>query len=273
MQLTFLEQTALGVVVFAYLLSLGWAIAHLTSSRRFTITQGRVLILVAFVIHTIYLIVRAVKLGTGIFVDISDSIIVLTWCVTLIYGAVDRAFKVPSLPAFFIPINVLLTIGAAVRLETLDLHFESDDRFVQGVLSIHIVSALVSYAAFAIGVALGIMYLIQERQLKAKRTGALFRGLPSLEANERVRGRVLGAGFASLTLSLIIGALSAQWTQQLGQDWFVQSKIIFAGITWVAYAVLMHLRLSSVIAGRRLVYMTIGVFFLLLFTYVGTAHA
>src|SRR3990172_4701118 len=69
---------------------------------------------------------------------------------------------------------------------------------------------LMGIAAFALNFAGALMSLLQERQLKARRPGALYYRLPDLQTLDRLTYRTLALGFPFLTTGLILGALWAR---------------------------------------------------------------
>ena len=54
-----------------------------------------------------------------------------------------------------------------------------------------------------------VMYLLQEREVKGKRFGALFSRLPSLDALDRMDQRLVRAGFVVYTVALLAGTITA----------------------------------------------------------------
>src|SRR6185503_6958566 len=74
---------------------------------------------------------------------------------------------------------------------------------------VHIALALVGIAAFVLNFAGAIMYLLQERQLKAKRPGAFYYRLPALETLDRLTYQTLALGFPFLTTGIVLGIVSA----------------------------------------------------------------
>ena len=65
-------------------------------------------------------------------------------------------------------------------------------------LGLHIVLALLGYAALTLMFCAGIMYLIQERQLKSKRPGAWYHYLPSLTLLDELNAKALLLGLSVL---------------------------------------------------------------------------
>ena len=61
---------------------------------------------------------------------------------------------------------------------------------------------ILSYGAFLVAFVAGLLFLIQDEQLKRKRMGLLFQRLPALGTLDHVNLVALGIGFALLTLAL-----------------------------------------------------------------------
>jgi len=134
-------------------------------------------------------------------------------------------------------------------------------------LTIHISLALLGYAALTLAFLGGILYLVQERQLKGKKFGFFYRRLPSLEQLDRLNYWCLSLGFPLLTAGIIFGSLYAQHT--LGRFWSWDPKEVLTLIAWLIYAVLLHERLTVGWRGRRAALLAICGFAVLVVTFVG----
>ena len=81
----------------------------------------------------------------------------------------------------------------------------ADPDGTQGVwLVSHILLSFIGIAAFATAAAAGTMYLVQRRELKARRFGALFRIVPPLATLDRVNHVAALAGWLGLTLGVVL---------------------------------------------------------------------
>jgi len=80
----------------------------------------------------------------------------------------------------------------------------------------HVIFAFLGNAIFALTFCFGVMYLIQEHQLKAKKMGAIAKRLPSLSLLDDLSYLSLKFGFPLLTLGIITGAV---WRNMLGKYW------------------------------------------------------
>ena len=133
----------------------------------------------------------------------------------------------------------------------------------------HILCSLLSYAAFLVAFISGLLFLMQERQLKRKTMGALFHRLPSLEQLDRFNFASIGIGFGLLSLGLGCGVLGTR--RMLGRWWMGDPKEYFTLALWGAYLVLWLTRLRATLRGRRVALLSIMGFSLVLFTYLGAS--
>ena len=134
-------------------------------------------------------------------------------------------------------------------------------------LPLHVATSFLGDAIFAIACIAGVMYLIQEHQIKTKRLGAFYTRLPSLNSLDSINYYAISYGFLLLTIGMITGSIVAQGAH--GSYWRWDPKEVWSLITWLCYAILLHQRMAIGWRGRRSALMAIGCFFILLFTFVG----
>jgi cytochrome c-type biogenesis protein CcsB len=131
----------------------------------------------------------------------------------------------------------------------------------------HVIFAFLGNAIFALTFCFGVMYLIQEHQLKAKKMGAIAKRLPSLNLLDDLSYLSLKFGFPLLTLGIITGAVWAEYAW--GRYWNWDPKETWSLITWLLYAALLHQRLTVGWRGRKAAIMAIVGFLAVLFTFLG----
>jgi len=125
----------------------------------------------------------------------------------------------------------------------------------------HIVALLMAYAALCFSLLASMLYLVQERRIKAKpRPGksswwAPFDWLPPLDTLERVSHATLEFGFPCMTVGLVIGSVLAQETA-LGAAYFADPKVIASFISWGVYVFLLFVRRSAGLRGRKAAYLS-----------------
>lgn len=131
----------------------------------------------------------------------------------------------------------------------------------------HVSALFLANALFALAFSAGIMYLLQERQIKHKHFGFLYRRLPSLERLDEINYFCLIAGFPLMTVGLLAGFAYASRTWSSIWNW--DPKEISALITWCIYAILLHERLAVGWRGRRAAWLAILGFSAILITFLG----
>ncbi len=162
--------------------------------------------------------------------------------------------------------SILTVIMAAVMLLP-DTPVGADKIFKGFWLYSHIVLVFTGEGALALASGAGILYLLQEKGIRQKKTGFFFSRLPSLDFLDDVSYACIGTGFALLTFGLVTGFIYAKsvW----GRFWNWDVKEIFSVGTWLMYAAILHFRFYSGWRGRRSAIMTIVGFLVMVFTFLG----
>ena len=123
--------------------------------------------------------------------------------------------------------------------------------------TIHIGTAVFSYAACAIAAAVGVRYLALEK----KETEKHLRELDSLGY------KLVSFGFLMLTIVILTGCIWAE--QAWGSFWTWDPKEVWALITWIVYAIYLHQRVRMNWRGHKMAVFGIGAFVFVMFTFVG----
>src|SRR5438874_3847566 len=93
----------------------------------------------------------------------------------------------------------------------------------------HIALSFVGIAAFATAAAAGTMYLIERRELKSRRFGAIFRFFPPLATLDRVNHVAAVTGWLGLTLGVVLAI-----TYSVAYHEASMPKLIWATAAWLA---------------------------------------
>lgn len=133
----------------------------------------------------------------------------------------------------------------------------------------HITALLLAYVALGFSLLSSILYLVQERRLKAKPKGrhlaegdagfAPLEWLPPLDNLERMSEAMLEFGFPCMSVGLVIGIFLVQETS-LGAAYFLDPKIIAAFVSWAIYVLLLLVRRGAGLRGRKAAYLSGAVF-------------
>ena len=132
---------------------------------------------------------------------------------------------------------------------------------------VHMFCSFLSYGAFLAAFVSGLLFLIQERQLKRKTMGMLFHRLPSLGLLDRVNFAAIGIGFGLLSVGLICGVIGMK--ELLGRWWISDPKTYLTVLLWGSYLILWLVRLRATLRGRRVALLSVMGFSLVLLTFLG----
>src|SRR6266853_2730124 len=153
------------------------------------------------------------------------------------------------------PLVFLLTFVGATGQEPFVL---TSSTARTGWLVAHISLIFAGYAALVLSFSASLLYLIQERTLKAKRPGGLLSRLPALQVTDEIGFRSLLVGFPFMTAGLAAGMVIAQ--ARFGRVDILDPKILLSVLMWAVYLVLVYTRWSAGWRGRRAAYLAAGAF-------------
>ena len=190
-------------------------------------------------------------------VDTHETQTLLGLLLAIAFLLVYWRYKTVSLGVFILPICFLLGLIPAFRpgQET-----PSFSLVHNGWIFLHVALLLAAYAALLISLCASLLYLFQERRLKQKLPALSW--LPPLETTDQIAQRSLLFGLPCMTAGLLIGSLIAQVT--VGASYFRDPKIVLTFAMWLAYVAMIHIRRIAGLRGRRAVYLSTFVFFVVL---------
>ncbi len=135
-------------------------------------------------------------------------------------------------------------------------------------LALHVLLAFAAYALLSLASVLAAAYLVQDRNLKHKLFGRVWERLPSLEKLDHHMGWLLGLGFLLLTGAILLG-ITQIWRHSGGEEWLTDPKVGATAVTWILFAVLVHMRASAGRHGRSMAVVTVAGLLCLLFAFIG----
>jgi ABC-type uncharacterized transport system permease subunit len=194
----------------------------------------------------------------------AEALSVLCFLLVALFLAIELRTHAPVLGAFLAPAAV------AVWLPALWVGPASDSLAGAArtpMLVAHIGVALTGLAVFGVATGVAIAFLLLERQMKGKRFGVLFERLPSLEMLDGLNRRLVVWGFLALSLTLVSGLWVASRSD--GVRTF-QAVEITTAVAWLVFAALLQARLLAGWRGRRVAWLTMAGFGLLVISFVST---
>jgi len=246
------------------------AVGYLLVPERLSPRYANAAAVAGFSLLTVFFLLRWRAVGFLPVSNMFESLSFFIWAVVLTYLIVEYFFNLPTLSSFILP---FITLFALVAVFVGHPEGTMDTRLRSGWFYLHVVFAFVGYATFSVAFATAVMYLLQRRQLKSRKSfNSVFHRLPSLEVLDDLNQRLISMGFPLFTFAIAVGVYWAHESKILGPSWPNDPKVVFTGVTWLLYAALFHIRLLAVARGKRVAHLTIIAFVFVVLTFLGTRY-
>ena len=213
-------------------------------------------------LQTVFLVQRLVAQYGYVWEDMSASLVLLAWAIGVGYVATWWRYRIDALGSFMVPLAFLAVAVSPVPTATAT---PLPSALQHVLLGLHIVLAVLGYAALALTFCAGVMYLIQERQLKSKQPGMLYHRLPSLQVLDELNARALVLGLPLLTQGVITGSIWAKAARGSYLNWSVTSMPFLLALA--VYALLLSGRYTLGWRGKKAARAAVTGFLLVLVSY------
>lgn len=236
-------------VLYAYLFA---------SKKQLLGTLATVFAVAGLLLHTVSLVARWRSIGYLPLEGAFESYFLFAWALALVYLMVERLTNLRIMGAVVMPF-ILVLMGIAWK------RYESVARLDPVVKSswivMHVSLVFLAYAGFALAAIAAVFYLAQERQLKNRSTSIVFRRLPSLQTLDNLAMRAVIVAQIFMTMTIITGIIKAVKDVP---HWYVDGIVISTTISWVIYDLVLAARYVWEWRGRRVAYLSLVGFVLIL---------
>jgi cytochrome c-type biogenesis protein CcsB len=252
-----LFQATIGIT---FLAAAGYLVFFITQNEKVR-KLARYILLVSWGFQTLYIASRYYLAGNTPVTTHHEAIFFFAWSTTAAYLSFRWRYSVKNFGTFVsLLIFILLIVAAWAPRELIPLEPALQSLW----LPFHVGLSLVAYGFLALAFCGGLMYLLQERELKSRKLGYFFTRLPSLDALDQLNSHCLAVGFAFLCLGMVSGSL---WSKQAwGTYWRWNPKEVCTLIIWLIYLVQIHQRFTVGWRGRRAAVMVVIGFVIVLVT-------
>ena len=184
----------------------------------------------AFALHTLFLVLRGVLARRLPLSNQFEFACAFAWGIALLLIVLRVRVKAGWLSVAAMPAALLVLSYAALQPREIT---ELMPALRSAWFGIHIGCAVFSYSAFILAGCVGLRYLLTAKKAEADKT--------RLAQMDYLTYRLVGFGFLFLTIVILSGAIWAE--QAWSAFWTWDPKETWALITWIIYAVYLHLRL------------------------------
>jgi ABC-type uncharacterized transport system permease subunit len=209
------------------------------------------------------LLVGAVYSQGGLDVSLANALSAVAGLTALFAWVGNRARTLPGAAVVALPVAAL-----AAPLPVL---FANPHRFSlvdEPWAALHIAVALIAYALLIVAALQALLLMGLERRLHRAVPDRVAESLPPLLTLERFLFRLVGIGFALLTLTLLSGALFSE--QLFGKPLQFTQKIVFSLLGWLVFGALLFGRHRYGWRGRAALQWILAGTALLVLAYAGS---
>jgi cytochrome c-type biogenesis protein CcsB len=215
---------------------------------------GWILFALGFLFHTLLVGLRWREAGRPPFANMYEALVLLAWCVAFVY-IIFSAFarRIVFLGgAVGTLVVVVMNIVAMLDSSIVPLMPALQSKWI----GVHVVTYFIGYGGMTLSFIAGIYYLIAAGK-NAERAAVL----------DTFGYRFIAFAFPFLTIGMTTGSVWAN--SAWGTYWGWDPKETCSLITWLVYALYLHLRVSRGWKERKAAYLSIIGYLAVLFTFVG----
>jgi ABC-type uncharacterized transport system permease subunit len=221
--------------------------------------------------HTFVIGMQTMDVGHVPITDASSAISSFVWLLALSYLYLEITTDERAMGVFILPLAVILQLVPALApgVETRDPVLDSP------WFGVHVSSLLFAYASFALAGVLGLIYVLQFKEIKKKHLGYFYTRLPSLQTLDVMNSRAVAIGWLLLTIGVTVGVIwAAQARVAAPDDPNVQAmglndpKILVAMLTWAVYSFSLVARRTLGWSGRRAAWLSAAGFAIVLLNFL-----
>lgn len=251
-----IENILFTVALVGYVIAMIGYFYTVASHSKKVAKLSRRIVQIAFVCHSAAIIARGIGAGRAPLSNQYEFATTFAWGIALFFLIFEGRYKHHAMGAFITPLLVVVIGYAALQNKEVRPLMPA---LQSGWLAVHVSLAVLSYGAFAVACGVSVMYLAKENNPKLS--------LPEPKQSDLISYRAVVLGYLTLTLTIITGAIWAQYSW--GRFWAWDPKETWSLITWIIYTVYLHMRKSRDMRGRKAAWFLVIGFICVLFTYVG----
>lgn len=253
-----------------YLALAGYALGTLAAFASLFVREKRLqhvglsMMIVGFIAHTIWIGSICAATGHPPITNLPEAASFVGWLVFAFELALWIRYRVYAASFFVYPLVLLLLTVSAVVGETF---VALDPELRSNVFTAHLLFTTVGVAGLFIGLAFGLLALLQDRALKRKTRGRLWDWIPSLDVCKNVSYRALAIGFSIYTIGLLAGVV---WSYRTDLGFMeLRVKQVGAVTAWILFGVLLQSYVANTYRRKRTLFISAGAFVAIVIAMLG----
>lgn len=218
--------------------------------------------------HTFWIGTICTITGHPPLTNLPEAVSFIAWTLLLINLILQVRYRIDGASFFVYPLVLLLLSTAAI---VRDAFQPLPPELRSNVFIGHLLFTTVGVAGLLVALAFSAMYLMQERAIKSKKRGRIWKWVPSLRVCDRVSYRALTIGFSIYTVGVLAGIAWAYRASGVLSTPGV--KEVGALVAWVMFAALLQSYLSGTYRTPRTLVIGAIAFLSILAAIFGIQHA
>ena len=222
--------------------------------------------------HTFVIGMQTMEAGHVPFAGTTQAISTFVWLLGLAYLYTEVTTEERGLGIFVLPVIVGLQLLPAIQGPGVE---PRSPVLAHPLFWTHVAALLGAYASFGLAAVIGITYVLQFKEIKAKHLVFFFTRLPSLQVLDVMNSRAVFIGWLLMTIGLAAGAVWVSEALAIAPgDARVQAmsmtdpKIFVALVTWAIYTFQLIARRVIGWRGRPAAYLSAAGFTIVLLNFV-----
>lgn len=233
---------------------------------------GSVMLQAGFLLGTLYFLSQGFQSGFFLpVVNMSAALAFFSWTLAFVYLVLLGKARTESFGLFLTLLLCILMAGSlasfgrgrGIQAMVRDHPYLLDPTFV-----LHVVSAFLAYANFAISFIASVLYLIECRELKKKNVSGFYHKLPSLERLERMVCLPLSWGTPLLVFATLTGLVWAK--HAFGSYLFLEPKTIVTFVVLGCYLLILYRHWIAAVRGKEVAVLSLIAFAVIVAGFIET---
>lgn len=242
-----------------YLISAAWG-AYALGARRATSTPWNdSVLLLGFILSSVFLYYRGQAIRHCPITNLFEVVAFFSWSLVLTYLVIGPVYRMSILGAFTAPLVFLLNFLALVA----PIDLPTNRPPLGWELELHACLSIVGFGMLGVAALAGVMYLIQERQLKRRSLDHWFYSLPAMGQLEQVHRLVLKWAFLIFSLGMLFGFFIPH---ESTLDWV---KVFWSAAVWALYGALLLAPKIIHISHKKVAWLSVAGYIFVLLTFWG----
>lgn len=216
-----------------------------------------ILTYISTAVLTVYLVARGIAAGRLPLANQFEFATAFAWGIAVLTIVLHLKMQIDWLAAISgLAVFLMLSYAALLPKDITELM----PALKSAWFGLHISSAVFSYAGFAIACFAGMRYLLNLKK-------GMREDEPSMKKLDYLMYRMIAFGFLLLTVVILSGCI---WAEQAWSTfWSWDPKETWALITWIIYAIYLHLRINRKRTGKKMAIFTVVSMICVIFTFIG----